>query len=443
MVWCLRGYLALLEESGLLVRVRRRVRRVFELPALISRAQMAGKAVYFEDVEGSGMPVVGNIVGSRRMLALALGTEDDRLLEEYVGRSVRPIQPVVVGDGPVQEVVRVGEEASVEILPIVTHSELDAGPYITAGIAVAKDPETGYRNASFNRMQLKGARRFGIRMMPPQHLGIIQGKAETRNRNLEVAVVIGNHPIEMIAASTTLPYGVDHFTLAGALRGEPLRLVRCKTIDVEVPADAEIVLEGEVLANVREAEGPYGDFMQYYVPVEENHVFVLKAITHRHNPIYQTILAGTVEDLTLLALSREALVYKAVKNTGSDVKAVSLRPEGSLFNCTISIKKRFEGEPKNVAMAALGAYQWMKYCIVVDDDVDPHNLGDVWWAIATRSRPDTGIFIIPNARGFPRDPHNLHHAKVGIDATAPLPAKEEYKRRRIPGADTIRLEDYT
>jgi UbiD family decarboxylase len=115
---------------------------------------------------------------------------------------------------------------------------------VTAGIAVAKDPNTGYRNASFNRMQLKGSKKFGIRMMPPQHLGVIQSKAEAKGRNLEVAVVIGNHPIEMLAGSATLPYNVDHFTFASALRREPLRLVKCKTIDVEVPADAEIVLEG-------------------------------------------------------------------------------------------------------------------------------------------------------------------------------------------------------
>jgi UbiD family decarboxylase len=431
----------LLEEKGLLLRVKKAVDRRFELASLIAKAQKLGKAVLFENVSGSSLPVVSNVVGSRKMLALALDVDEERLLEEYVRRSEDLIQPQLVSEGAVQEVVRVGEEASAEILPIVTHSELDAGPYVTAGIAVAKDPETGYRNASFNRMQLKGSRKFGIRMMPPQHLGVIQSKAEAKGRNLEVAVVIGNHPIEMLASSATLPYNVDHFTFASALRREPLRLVKCKTIDVEVPADAEIVLEGEVLANVREDEGPYGDFMQYYVPVAKNHVFILKAITHRRNPMYQTILAGTVEDTTLLALSREALVYKAVRNTGSDVKAVSLTP--NLFNCVVSIKKRFEGEPKNVAMAAFGAYYWLKYCIVVDDDVNPYDLNDVWWALATRSKPDTGIFIIPSARGFPRDPHNLHQTKVGIDATAPLSAKEEYKRRRIPGEEDTKLEDYT
>ena len=436
----LRSFLSLLEEKDLLIRVKKSVNRRYELAALISKAQKLGKAILFENVLDSSIPVVSNVVGSRRMLALALGVDVNEILDEYIRRSAEPIQPKVVDYGPVQEVVKVGEDASIDILPIVTHSGLDAGPYITAGIAVAKDPEVGFRNASFNRMQVKEARKLGIRMMPPQHLGIIHSKCEAMGRNLEVAIVIGNHPIEMIAGSTTLPYGVDHFSFASSLRGEPLKLVKCKTIDVEVPADAEIVLEGEVLAGVREAEGPYGDFMQYYVPVMENHVFILKAITHRRNPIYQTILAGTPEDITLLALSREALIYQAVKNTGAEVKSVSLTP--NLFNCVISIKKRFEGEPKNVAMAAFGVYSWLKYCIVVDEDVDAHDLNDVWWALATRSKPDTGIFIVPSARGFPRDPHNLHQTKVGIDATAPLQAKEEFRRRRIPGEESIKLEDY-
>lgn len=436
----LRSFLAKLDEKGLLIKVKRSVNPRFEIASLILKAQKLGKAVLFEKVTGHNIPIVSNITGSRPMLALALNTTETQLLEDYIRRGEKIIQPEVVNSGPVQEVVKVGEEADPSALPIVTHCEYDAGPYITAGLVVAKDPDTGYRNVSFNRMQFKGGRKFGIRMMPPQHLGIIHSKVEAASKNLQVAVVIGNHPAEMIAGSTTLPFGVDHFAFASALRGEPLKLVRCKTVDLEVPANAEIVLEGEVLANVREAEGPFADFMQYYVPTMENHVFHLKAITHRREPIYQTILAGTSEDITLLALSREALIFRAVKESGSECKGVSLTP--NLFNAVISIKKRFEGEPKNVALAAFGAYYWLKYCIVVDDDVNPYDLNDVWWALATRSKPDTGIFIIPSARGFPRDPYNLHQAKVGIDATAPLSGGKDFLRRRVPGEEYVKLEEY-
>jgi len=208
---------------------------------------------------------------------------------------------------------------------------------------------------------------------------------------------------------------------------------------LEVPATAEIVLEGEVMAGVREPEGPFGDFMQYYVPVMENQVFEVKAITHRKDAIYQTIQAGSLEDTHLLALSREAGVYEAVSKV-ADVRALCLAP--TIMSCVISITKRFEGEPKNVAAAAFGAYSWLKYCVVVDHDVNVFDVNDVWWAMATRSRPETGLLLIENALGFPRDPFKIHQSKLGIDATAPLNKWEEFERKVVPGADTILLQDY-
>ena len=435
----LRSFLKNLEENDLLLRIRKEVNPKYELSALIVNTQKLGKAVLFEKILNSKMVGVSNLAGSRKMLAQAFNSKEDRVLEDYLGRISEPIQPVTVRSGPIHDVVYT-DKADSSLLPIVTHSENDVGPYITAGIVIAKDPETGYSNISFNRMQLKGSRKFGIRMMAPQHLGVIHNKNEAKSRNLETAVIIGNHPIEMIAGSTTLPFGVNHFGLAGAIRQEPVKLVKCKTIDVEVPADAEIVLEGEIIANIKEAEGPFADFMQYYVPMADNHVFKLRAITHRENPIYQTILAGTVEDIHLLALSREGKIYQAVKTSGTKVKNVSLVP--NLFSGVISIKKRFEGEPKNVAKTAFDSYTWLKYCIVVDEDVNVYDINDVWWAMATRSKIDTGVSIIPSAKGFPRDPHNLHQSKIMIDATAPLSAKKEFIRRHIPGEDTIKIEEY-
>jgi 2,5-furandicarboxylate decarboxylase 1 len=208
---------------------------------------------------------------------------------------------------------------------------------------------------------------------------------------------------------------------------------------LEVPAFSEIVLEGEVAAGVREEEGPFGDFMQYYVPVMQNHVFTVTAITHRSNPIYQTIQAGSLEDTHILALSRESEIYEAVSKA-ADVQAVCLAP--TILSCMISIHKHFEGEPKNVAAAAFGAYKWLKYCVVVDHDVDVFDVNDVWWAMATRSRPGTGLFIMDNALGFPRDPFHIHQSKLGIDATAPLDQWQEFQRKTVPGNGAIRLEDY-
>jgi 2,5-furandicarboxylate decarboxylase 1 len=276
-------------------------------------------------------------------------------------------------------------------------------------------------------------------MMPPQHLGVIHEKCEKIGKDLEIAVAIGNHPFETLVSTTSVAFGVDEFTLSSALRKEPLHLVKCETVDVEVPATAEIVLEGKVLAGVREPEGPFGDVMQYYIPVMENHVFEVTAITRREDAIYQTIQASSLEDIYLQAVSREAKIYEAVSKV-ADVQAVCQAP--TIMSCTISIKKRFEGEPKNVAAAAFGAYSWLKHCVVVDHDVNVFDMDDVWWAMATRSRPETGLLLMKNALGFPRDPFNLHQSKLGIDATAPLNQWEEFERKVVPGADAVRLEDY-
>lgn len=435
----LRSCLELFKSADRLLIVEREVDPKFELPAVMKAAEGLGKAILFKKVKVSGFPVINNLFGSRDMLALLFETTREHVVNEWIGRLKNPIEPRLVSAGPVKEVVKQGSEVNLEELPIVTHCSKDAGPYITAGIVVAKDPDTGIRNISVNRMQYKGKAKLGIRMMPPQHLGIIHDKCERKGKPLEIAVAIGNHPFDILAAATTVSYGVDEFSISSALRKEPVQLVKCETVDLEVPATAEIILEGEVLAGVREPEGPFGDFMEYYVPVMENHVFKVNAITHRKDAIYQTIQASSLEDTHLLALSREATVYEAVSKV-ADVRAVCLVP--SIMSCMISITKRFEGEPKNVAAAAFGAYSWLKCCVVVDHDVNVFDVNDVWWAVATRSRPETGLLLIENALGFPRDPFKIHQSKLGIDATAPLNQWEEFERKVVPGLDAIRLDDY-
>jgi UbiD family decarboxylase len=435
----LRSCLELFKSADRLLIVEREVDPKFELPAVMKAAEGLGKVILFKKVKGSGFPVINNLFGSRDMLALLFETTRERVVNEWIDRLKNPMEPRLVSSGPVKEVVKQGPEVNLEELPMVTHCSKDAGPYITAGIVVAKDPDTGIRNVSVNRMQYKGKAKLGIRMMPPQHLGIIHDKCEKRGKPLEIAVAIGNHPFDILAAATTVSYGIDEFSISSSLRKEPVQLVKCETVDLEVPATAEIVLEGEVMAGIREPEGPFGDFMEYYVPVMENHVFKVKAITHRKDAIYQTIQASSLEDTHLLALSREATVYEAVSKV-ADVRAVCLVP--NIMSCVISIRKRFEGEPKNVAAAAFGAYSWLKYCVVVDHDVNVFALNDVWWAMATRSRPETGLLLIGNAVGFPRDPFKIHQSKLGIDATAPLNQWEEFERKVVPGLDAIRLDDY-
>ena len=436
----LRMFVDKLERADLLQRITREVDPRFELSAVARAVERLGKAMVFSNVKGYRLPVVTNVFGSRTQLAMIFGTSPEDVVREFMKRSEVRVDPVLVDTGPCKEVVKIGEEADIDRLPLVTHCEKDAGPYVTAGIIVAKDPETGRRNVSINRMMYKNAHTLACRMMPPQHLGLIQGKAEAQDRPLEIAVAIGNHPVETLVAATTLAYGDDEFALAGALRQHPLELVKCETVDLEVPATSEIVLEGEIVPNVREPEGPFGDLMQYYVPIMENHVFRLKAITHRKDPMWQTIQASSLEDVHLLALSREAKVMRAVEQSGAKVRAVSLVP--TIMSVVVSIQKQFEGEPKNVAAAAFGAYSWLKYCVVVDHDVDVFDINDVWWAMATRSDVGKGLLQMENALGFPRDEFHIHQSKLGIDATAPLNQWQEFERKRVPGFEALNLQDY-
>ncbi|MGI9860137.1 UbiD family decarboxylase [Moorella naiadis] len=432
----LRSFLMELEDAGKLERVAFSV-DLAEVPTKMHQAEREGRTIIFEAINGYNYPLVYNILGGREFLARAFKCQCEEVVPEFIRRSKKPIEPELIDKAPVQEEIETAGNGklSIEKFPFPVHSAKDAGRYITAGMVIAKDLETGIRNVSINRMQLKGADRLGIRMMPPQHLGVIYAKAEELEKPLEVAVAIGNHPLDLIAATTSTSLGVDELGIAGGLRGEALKVVKCKTVDLEVPAFAELVIEGEVRPYEREAEGPFGDFMGYYVPVMDNHVLHIKAITHRRNPILQTMMAGSIEDTHLLALSREARVYEAVKATGTEIKALSLCP--MIFTCIISIRKRFADEARNVMMAAFGSYSWMKICIVVDHDVNAFDIADVWWAISTRCRPDKGVLVIPDAVGFPRDPYQIHQSKLGIDATIPLGEWQEFERTTLPAGKTV------
>jgi 2,5-furandicarboxylate decarboxylase 1 len=436
----LRSFLSLLDKHGLLAQIEHEADPATEVGRLLRQLEVRGVAGLFTRIRGAEARLVYNLLGSRRALELALDVEPGGARARFRRGLAERLKPVLVDDAPAQEVVRAGEEADLRQLPLVTHSAKDAGPYVTAGAVIARDPETGQRNVSINRMMLVGARETGIRMMPPQQLGVIQARAEVAGADLPVAVAVGLHPLDSLAAATSLPPGEDELELAGGLRGEPLRIARCVSVDLEAPADAEVVIEGIVPAGVREPEGPFGDFLQFYVPEMANHRLRVTAITHRRNPIFQTMVAGSREDVNLLGLSREAEVVAAVEHSGAEVVDARLGP--TILGCTIAIRQRYPGEAKNVGLAALGAYQWLKYCLVVDDDVDVHDLEDVFWAIATRSSPARALVVAPGAPAFPRDAHGIHDSRAIIDATIPFGEWTHYERRMPPGGPPLDLDGW-
>ncbi len=437
-----REVLAWLERNGDLATVSREVDPRHELTAVLRRMQATqNKALRFDRVKGSDIPVATNLFGFRRAIAASLDLEEGQLLKRLVALEGRKTPTEPVTDAPVQEVVKIGDIDVARDLPQIVYAEHDGGAYITAGVLIAPHPVTGVYNASWNRCQLVGEEKLRVRMMPPQHLGRYHAEAEALGQNLPCAIVIGAPPGIMMSAASKVPYETDELEVAGAWQQAPLRVVRCKTIPVDVPADAEIVIEGEVVAGVREEEGPFGEFTDAYVPVMRNHVFKVKAITRRRDAIYHAILAGGTEDLNLVGVPIQTEIYKKVSTFVPRIKDIGT--PGYVFGCVIAIEKDNEDQPKNALLAAMAAYSWSKVVVVVDADVNPFDAADVLWAIQTRATPETGIYNIPRIPSYTReDVRDIHRGKVGIDATVPMDKRELFARRRFPGEENVRLEDY-
>lgn len=431
-----------LEARGEVSRVNREVDPRYELTAVIRRMQKGpNNALVFSRVRGTDLTVATNLFGFRRTVAAALGVHEAELLRTLVSRETKQVPVKRVKTGPVQEETLTKDIDVCRQIPQIVFSERDAGPYITAGVLLARHPETGAYNASWNRVQIVGGTKLRVRMMPPQHLGRYHGEAESRNQPLPCAIVIGAPPALMLSAASKVPYEVDELEVAGAWQGSPLEMAPCKTIPLEVPAHAEMVIEGEVLPEVREEEGPFGEFTDSYVPVMKNHVMRVTAITRRNDALYHAILAGGTEDLNLLGVPVQTEVYKKVAPYVPRIKDIAT--PGYVFGCVVSIFKENEDQPKNAVLAALAAYSWIKVAVVVDDDVDPFDAADVLWAIQTRCTPETGVYVIPRIPSYTReDIRDVHRGKVGFDATAPMAKKEIFARRLFPGEDQVRLEDY-
>lgn len=430
--------LSRLEADGELRRVSRDVDPDVELIAITRKMQKtANHGLLFTNVHGTGNAVATNVISSRPRLAKLLGVSDESVLDWVEAGSSTPTAPIEVDDAPVQQVVTTDGVDIARQIPQIVHCQRDAGPYVTAGVVIARHPETGVYNASFNRCQIVGGQHARLRMMAPQHLGQYQMVAEGRREPLPVAMVVGAPPALMLSAASKIPIGTDELQIAGAWQNSPLRVTNALTVPLVVPADAEYVIEGEVVPIIREIEGPFGEFTDTYVEPAENHVLRVTAITHRKDAIYHAILAGSPEDITLLAVP---LQLEVLKKCRAFAEIVDIATPGHIFGCVVSIRKRTDDQASAVMLAALAAHNWMKLVVVVDEDIDPHDAHEVLWAIQTRSRPDTGLCHIPRLGSFPRsDVRAVHRGKIGIDATVPMDLKGVFKRREFPD---IALEDY-
>lgn len=446
----LRSFMDRLEGEGPeeLLHIRRPVRPEHDVTSLLMELEASGRfpALYVHEVEGHSIPVVTNLHATRRRLAMALDVEGADLVEEYRRREAAPIPPELVADGPVKEVVRTGADVDLGAIPLLTHFDISTAPYVTAGIVVARDPVSGVRNLSFNRAMMVERNRLRMHLAPGMHLRRCQRNAEERGEPLNIAFVIGVHPAFAIGALSLAPFDVDEYDVIGGMMQRPVPLVSCETVPLEVPAHAEMVLEGRILPDVREEEGPFGEFTGHAVGVRHNHVAEITGIALRHTPLYQDIFTGHSEQRLMGSIPREAAIFRAVKAVAEGTRAVHMPPSGCCrFHCYIALDKRSDGEVRNAVMAAMATDLYLKLVIVVDGDVDVYNDRDVMWAVANRVQADTDTFIIPRCQGSETDPSSGEGgmtAKMVIDATKKR--KDFPKRLAVPGEvrQRVRLEDY-
>jgi len=458
----LRQWLAHLHATGRMAVMREGVPLKHRLAAIAKR--LDGKqAAYFPRPDGHAIPVVSGFVSRRAWIAEAMGVEQSGLLEAFRQAADHPLpwREVTPGAAACQQVVRRMDDDSDlhAMLPIPTHSEHDNGPYITAGLVIARNPVTGVQNVSINRIQVHGTDRMAILMLP-RHLLAFYQAAESRGQALDVAVVIGADPLTLLASQAITPIDHDELEIAGALHGAPLPVAKCVTNDVRVPANAEIVIEGRILPKEREPEGPFGEFPKYYSAQENREVIVVDAVTTRRDPIYHTIVPAEMEHLLLGAIPREATMLAHLQRSFPGVLDVHLSVGGvGRYHLFVKFRKQREGEPKNVILGAFGAHYDIKQVIVVDDDVDVHDPQQVEWAVATRFQADRDLVVIAGAQGSVLDPSTTvaggwatseepapPHlqgigAKMGLDATRPVAYRGHvFTRVRIPGEDEIDID---
>ena len=446
----LRGFIADLSAKSPddIVRVSKPISPRYEISAVLTQLERKKRLplLYFEHLTGYNAPVVINAQGTRRLMAFAMECRPEELARKFGERQTRPVAPVEIKDAPIHEVVERGDGVDLTRVPLLTHYDVNAAPYITAGIVVAADPDSGVRNTSYNRLMLAGKRELRIFMAIGRHLWTLHNKLEHRNQPLPIAIVIGVHPLFSLGAQALTPADEDEYAVIGGLMNEPLRLTRAMTVPILVPADAEMIIEGHILPHVRRTEGPFGEFTGHAVAQDERPVIEVSAITRRRNYIFQDIHAGYTEHKLMGAIPREAALLKAVRQTVPTVKNVCMPVSGNCrFHAYISIAKRTPGQAKNAICAAFAADMLLKHVVIVDEEIDVFDEEQVLWAVSNRFQADRDLVVIPNAQGSELDPTagpGGVNAKMGLDATKPLTGFPPELKVPREVMDKIRLEDF-
>ena len=442
----LRQFLKVLEAEGELQRITTEVDPKHELGAIckVCNEKPNSPALLFENVKGSSIPVVGQLLATDQRVALALGLKPENAFEETVRRTATPIATRLVPSGPCQEVVMKGSEVDITKLPLCTNNPRDGAPYITAGHVIIKDPEYG-KNLSIYRMMLISKNEVTIRFTPG-HDGydFIKNAEKRGQKTFEVAVCVGVPPAVYVASQFEPRIGVYELEIAGGLAGAPIDVVKCQTVDLEVPALAEIVLEGEVTIPAKTTkEGPFGEFCGYTTQeVPNERVMTIKAMTHRKNPIYHNIWLGKPphEHLYVDALTYAVAAYQELKPAYPALKKAYAPPWGVSIVLVLQLEKRLmrAGIVDNILAASLytRSGKW-KHVIVVDEDIVLENPNEVLWALTTRFQPATDMYVIPRGVTSTLEPSATAEgmtSKLMLDLTR----KQNFRGEVAEPTDTMR-----
>ena len=456
----LRDYIAALERKGKLKRIRKEVDKDWEIAAVCRQLFFKipadrRPAVMFENIKGFKIPLVAGVLGaSREIYALGLETDPgEGIPRKWIQALEKPIPPRVVATGPCKENILTGDQVDILKLPVPmwTVGE-DPAPFFTSPFVITKNPETGVRNIGTYRMQVKGRNKTGFLIGREQDAALHLRKNEAQNKPTPVAVVLGADPSIGFVSVSKIPEHLDEVAVAGGLRGEPIDLVPCETIPLEVPATAEIVLEGEIPPNARELEGPFGEYTGYMGPEGEQPYFLIKCMTFRNNPIYQAFISQRPpsESSCIRGIGREWPLYRHLKY-GLDLPITGVRLKeagGSGAYVVVSMKKQFETQVKQVVHGIWSMrIGYGKFTVVVDDDIDIWDDFAVDWAMSWRVRPKEDLHIEDNVQAVGLDPAQAppsvpQHdpirevgSRVAIDATKKhaypaiaLPPKEHLDR---------------
>jgi 4-hydroxy-3-polyprenylbenzoate decarboxylase len=466
----LHDYVNALDDIGELRKIKTPVSADLEVAEILRRLMYKSNqpAVLFENVEGHKYPILGNAFGSIDRLKLALNLDDFTEIGERIAMmskmrvpssifgklkmlpkltEIADYGPKQVESGPVNEVILTENEASLALLPITKSFPLDAGRFITFGITVTKNPETAIQNLGIYRLQVLGNKKAIMHWQVHKRGALHYQLNKDENKRTEVAIVIGADPATIFSAIAPVPEGMDKYFFAGITRKKGVKVVKCKTVDIQVPATSEIVLEGYVDPNEINIEGPFGDHTGYYTPPEPYPTFTLTGMMMRHDPIFLTTVVGKpiLEDAYIGKVIERSFL-PLIRMFHPEVTDFSMPPSGWFQGLAIiAIRKRYPGQAKKVMMGlwGMGQLSLTKIIVVVDDDVNIHNMNEVIWAVTTRSDPKRDVTLIENTPTDTLDPAspliNLG-SKMGIDATKKT-LEEGYMRpiqhEVLPDAETI------